>query len=133
MVKNRDVKWDRQGRPVARVNASGETPEGPSVPLTVEMSAIGMPTNTPLVARRRDGQAVEGSLRETSLARTPRSATPKETADLLNMDTLPAGFRRFVAASSGLSAASMFHLGSGCPGDRRVREVSQGRWRRYVV
>jgi hypothetical protein len=98
MVRNRDVKWDRQGRPVARVNASDETPEGSSVRLTVDMSAIGMPTDTPLVARSRDGQVVEWSLGETPLARTPRSATPKEAADLLDMDTLLAGFRRWVAS-----------------------------------
>jgi len=101
MVRNRDIKWDRRGRPVARVDASGETPEGSSVRLTVDMSAIGMPMNTPLVARSRDGQAVEWSLGETPLARTPRSATPKEAADLLNMDTLLAGFRRWVVASRG--------------------------------
>src|SRR3954471_21396125 len=65
MVKNRDIKWDRHGRPVARVRAAGEAPEGSSVHPTVDMSAIGMPTNTPLSSRSGDGEFIEWSLGET--------------------------------------------------------------------
>lgn len=66
------------------------------------MSAIGMPTNMPLLARSKSGEFVEWSLGETPLARTPRSATAKEAADLLNMDTLLAGFRHWVASGESL-------------------------------
>ena len=37
----------------------------------------------------------------TPLARIPRGKTPEETAAALNMDTLLAGFMRFVAAEAG--------------------------------
>ena len=75
------------------VNASGETPEGSWVRHPVDMSAVGMPANTPLVARSGDAQTVVWSLGETHLAITPRSATPRGASDLPNSDTLLHGVR----------------------------------------
>ncbi len=48
MVNNRDVKWDAKGKPRAKVRASGESADGSWIHLVVDMSAIGMPLDSPL-------------------------------------------------------------------------------------
>ena len=56
MVKNRDVSWDSRGKPRASVRASGETAECTWVHMVVDISAIGMPIDSPLVVTASRGR-----------------------------------------------------------------------------
>src|SRR3954470_18459970 len=99
MVNNRDVKWDAKGNPRAKLRASGESADGSWIHLVVDMSAIGMPVDSPLVITAHAGDdSLEWSLGATAVAKTPRGATAKEAADALNMDVLLSAHRRFIAA-----------------------------------
>jgi hypothetical protein len=63
------------------------------------MSAIGMPTNTPLNACSFDGDTfVRWHLGSIPLAQTPKAMSPAEAAAVLDMDCLLAGHRRWVRA-----------------------------------
>lgn len=98
MVKNRDVKWDRDGKPLASLRSSGETAECSWVHFLVDMSAIGMPMDTTLIAHSYEGETgLEWTIGSTPLAVTPKGTTAKATADALNMNVLLAGFRQFVS------------------------------------
>ena len=67
------------------------------------MSAIGMMTDSPLIIASYEGDSfLTWNLGPVPMAYTPKGKTAKETADLLNMDTLLDAFRRFVVAESGL-------------------------------
>ena len=101
MANNRDVKCDRRGKPRASVRASGEAAGCTRVHLVVDMSAIGMPTDSPLVVATSAGDDwLEWSLGPTPIARTPKGATAKEAAGMLDMDTLLDAHRRLVRAES---------------------------------
>jgi hypothetical protein len=102
MVENRDVKWDERGRPIARAKGSGETAEYSWVHYEVDLSAIGMPTNSPLIVCSHAGDNfVTWNLGPVLIAGIPKEKSPKDAADTLNMDTLLEAFRRFVVAESG--------------------------------
>ena len=102
MAKNRDVTWDADGRPVAELKCGGQEPGWTWLLYEVDMSAIGMPLDTPLLVHSCAGEGVLAwDLGASPLARIPRGKTPEETAAALNMDTLLAGFVRFVAAEAG--------------------------------
>src|SRR3954462_11654202 len=76
MVNNRDVKWDAKGKPRAKVRGSGESVDCSWIHLVVDMSAIGMPLDSPLIVTAHAGDdSLEWSLGATALARTPRGAT----------------------------------------------------------
>jgi hypothetical protein len=108
MVENRDVKWDEDGRPLATLRNCGQDPECTWLFYEVDMSAIGMPTDTPLIVHCYAGDAVlEWNIGPTPLAKTPREFTPGQAADALNMDVLLDGFRRFVLADSVLFPTSL--------------------------
>jgi hypothetical protein len=101
MVENRDVKWDEQGKPIARLKGSGETSNASWCHLEVDMSAIGMPMDSPLIICSYEGDNfLTWNLGSVTLACTPKEKTPKEVADTLNMDTLLVAFHRFVIAES---------------------------------
>lgn|GEM_PF-945323 len=108
MVENRDVKWDEQGRPLATLKNCGADSECTWLVYEVDMSAIGMPTDTPLVVHCYAGEAaLDWTIGPTPLAKTSRELTPGQTADALNMDVLLDGFRRFVLADSVLFPTSL--------------------------
>src|SRR5437879_5297954 len=82
MVNNRDVKWDKEGHPIAGERASGDSAECTWVHLVVDMSAIGMPIDSPLIVYAYAGtDSLEWHLGATPLAQTARAATPKQAAD----------------------------------------------------
>ena len=108
MVKNRDVKWDDNGEPIAKLKTCGQDAECSWVFYEVDMSAIGMPVDTPLIAHSYEGEAVlEWNIGPTPLAKTGKSVPPKEAADTLNMDRLLDAFQRFVVAESVLFPTSL--------------------------
>ena len=101
MVENRDVKWDDQGQPIARVKGSGERPECSWCHIEVDLSAIGMPTNSPLIVCSHEGDNfLTWNLGPVLIACTPKARSAKEAAATLSMDTLLRAFRRFVVAES---------------------------------
>ncbi len=101
MAKNRDIRPDDAGNPGCSLRTSGEDSEASWVHFTADFSAIGLPIDTPLIATAyADEHFVEWNFGVTPLTKTPRSATPNEAADALNMNVLLDGFRRFVAAES---------------------------------
>jgi hypothetical protein len=102
MGANRDVMTDARGRPLARVRRSGEDSTCSYLHLIVDMSAIGMPTNTPLNACSFDGDTfVRWHLGSIPLAQTPKAMSPAEAAAVLDMDCLLDAHRRWVRAESG--------------------------------
>ena len=101
MAKNRDIRSDEAGKPGCSLRSSGEDSEASWLHFTADFSAIGMAVDMPLIATAyADENSVEWNFGVTPIAKTPRSATPKEAADALNMNVLLDGFRRFVAAES---------------------------------
>ena len=101
MVENRDVKWDEQGKPIARLLGSGETSHASWCHLEVDMSAIGMPINSPLIVCSYEGDNfLTWNLGPVTMACTPKEKSAKEVAETLNMDTLLVAFHRFVIAES---------------------------------
>src|SRR5262249_46682892 len=101
MVKNRDVKWDDEGRPVASLRRSGEDERGSWCLFIVDFSAIGLPTNSALLVRSREGDSFQSwYLGRVPLAQTQKNLTPTEAAAIMDMDTLLAAHRRLVAADS---------------------------------
>ena len=102
MVQNRDIKWDDDGEPIARLKGSGETRDASWCHFEVDISAIGMPMDSPLIIASYEGDSfVTWNLGPVSLASIPKGKTAKETADLIDMDCLLDAFRRFVVADSG--------------------------------
>ena len=101
MVGNRDVMWDSEGRPKAQALGCGETPACSWCHFEVDMSAIGMPLDSPLIIASFEGDTfLTWNLGPVPLAHTPKGKTAKETADLLDMNCLLDAFRRFVIAES---------------------------------
>ena len=81
MVANRDVKWDEAGRPVATLRHCGSDSECTWLSYEVDMSAIGMPMDTPLIVQSYAGERfISWSLGVTPLAETPRGRTSTRTA-----------------------------------------------------
>ncbi|RUL88009.1 hypothetical protein [Tautonia sociabilis] len=108
MAENRDVKWDEQGKPLATLKHCGQDPECTWLFYEVDMSAIGMPTDTPLIVHSYAGEAdLEWTIGPTPLARTTRDSTPEQAAAALDMHVLLDGFRRFVLADSVLFPTSL--------------------------
>lgn len=102
MVQNRDIKWDDEGEPIARLMGSGETSHASWCHFEVDISAIGMPMDSPLIIASHEGDSfVTWNLGPVPLACIPKGKTAKETADLLDMDCLLDAFCRFVVAESG--------------------------------
>jgi hypothetical protein len=107
LAKNRDVKSDEAGRAIARARSGGMTPECTWQLFEVDFSGIGMATNMPFIAHAYASSAeIEWHFGPVPIAATPRAATPEEVADLLSMDVLLEGFRRFVVADSTLFPTS---------------------------
>jgi hypothetical protein len=101
MAKNRDIRPDEAGEPGCSLRSSGADAEASWLHFTADFSAIGMAVDMPLVVTAYgDENSVKWNFGVTPIATTPRTATPKEAADALNMDVLLDGFRRFVAAES---------------------------------
>ena len=101
MVQNRDIKWDDEGEPIARLMGSGETANASWCHFEVDISAIGMPMDSPLIIASYEGDSfVTWNLGPVSLAYVPKGKTAKETADLIDMNCLLDAFHRFVIAES---------------------------------
>jgi hypothetical protein len=108
MAENRDVKSDDKGRALYRLRSAGVTPECTWQLIEADFSAIGMATDMPLIPHAyADAAEIDWHFGPTLIAATPRSATPKEVADRLDMNVLLDAFRRFVAAESVLFPASL--------------------------
>lgn len=108
LAENRDLKSDDEGRAVYRLRSSGMTAECTWQWIEADFSAIGMATDMPLIAHAyADAGDIEWHFGPTPIHSTPRTATPKEAADALNMDVLLPGFRRFVDAESVLFPTSL--------------------------
>jgi hypothetical protein len=102
MAANRDVMTDAGGKPRARLWEAGEDARRSFCLLLVDMSAIGMPTNTPLHVSSHEGDTfLTWYLGRTPLAHTPKALSAKEAAESINMDVLLAAHRRLVKAESG--------------------------------
>lgn len=107
LAENRDVKSDDEGRAVYRLRSSGVTSECTWQLIETDFSGLGMATDMPLIAHAySDAGEIEWHFGPTPILSTPRTATPKEAADALNMDVLLDGFRRFVEAESVLFPTS---------------------------
>jgi hypothetical protein len=97
MAENRDVKCDAGGKPLAKLGAAGEEAGCSWCQFIVDMSGIGLPTDTPLLVRSRDGDTfLSWRLGRIPLAQTPKALTPPEAAAIMDIDTL-------LAALGGLS------------------------------
>ncbi len=97
LAENRDLKSDDEGRALYRLRSSGMTPECTWQTIEADFSAIGMATDMPLIAHAySDAGEIEWNFGPTPIRSTPRTASPQEAADALNMDVLLEGFRRFV-------------------------------------
>jgi hypothetical protein len=99
MAANRDVMIDARGKPIAKLQALGEDSRCSFCHVVVDMSAIGMPINSPLNACSREGDNfIRWHLGSIPLAQTPKSMTPAEAAAIIDMDCLLAAHRRFIGA-----------------------------------
>lgn len=100
LAKNRDLRSEG-GKPCYRVQSSGEDSEASWLQMVADFSAIGMAIDMPLIVTAyADDASLEWNFGPTPVGKTPRTATPKEAADALDMNVLLDGFRRFVAAES---------------------------------
>lgn len=108
LAGNRDVKSDDEGRAIYRLRPSGMTAECTWQLIEADFSAIGMATDMPLIAHAfSDAGEIEWHFGATPILSTPRSYSPKEAADALDMEVLLNGFRRFVEAESVLFPTSV--------------------------
>src|SRR3954469_12557533 len=108
LAENRDVKSDDEGRALYRLRSSGVTPECTWQFIEADFSGLGMATDMPLIAHAySDAGDIEWNFGPTPIRSTPRTATPKEAADALDMNVLLDGFRRFVGAESVLFPTSL--------------------------
>ena len=90
---------DEAGRPVARLECSGEDAGCAWCHYVVDLSAIGMRRDSPLVVRSREGDNfLSWHLGATPLAHVPKDRSPRETAEVLDRETLLDGFRRSAKA-----------------------------------
>jgi hypothetical protein len=103
MADNRDVMADAYGMPVFAVRGERLTGTRMQIDLVVDMSAIGMPTNTPISAiksRELPDQVIWNLDDRVLIRATPEDWTPKEVADAaLEMNTLLAAHQRWVGRS----------------------------------
>lgn len=107
LAENRDLRSEGE-KPCYRVQSSGEDREASWLQIVADFSAIGMATDMPLIVTAfADDAVVEWNFGPTPVGKTPRTATPKEAADSLDMHVLLDGFRRFVAAESVLFPTSV--------------------------
>lgn len=114
LANNRDLRMDEAGNPASALQASGETREAVWAHFEADFSAIGMATNMPLMATAyADEAAIEWNFGSTPIGKTPRTATPKEAADILDMNRLLDAFRRFVEAESALFSTELAPPGEG--------------------
>src|SRR4051812_41578738 len=89
LAENRDVKSDPEGRAIYRLRSGGMTAGCTWQVVEVDMSAIGMATDMPLISHDyADSGDVEWRFGPTPIASTPRTASPKEAADALDMNRL---------------------------------------------
>src|SRR3954447_24882863 len=101
LARNRDVKSDDEGRALYRMRSLGITAECTWQMFEADFSGIGMAIDMPLIAHAySDADDIEWNFGPTPIRSTPRSATPREAAALLDMNVLLDGFRRFIAAES---------------------------------
>lgn len=101
MVENRDIAWDDRGEPIAELLDCGQTSDCTWCYFEVDISAIGMPTDSPIVVSSYEGDNfVTWSLGDELIALIPKGKSAKETAESLGMDPLLDAFRRFVIAES---------------------------------
>lgn len=108
LADNRDVKSDDEGWALYRLRSSGVTPECTWQFIEADFSGLGMATDMPLIAHAySDAGDIEWNFGPTPILSTPRTATPKEAADALDMNVLLDGFRRFVEAESVLFPTSV--------------------------
>jgi hypothetical protein len=116
LANNRDLRLDEAGNPSSALQASGETREAVWAHFDADFSAIGMATNMPLFATAyADEASIEWSFGSTPIGKSPRTATPKEAAEILDMNRLLDAFRRFVEAESALFPESLPPPGEGGP------------------
>ncbi len=102
LVRNRDIKGDDAGEPIAQLQGSGETANASWCHFEVDISGIGMPVDSPLIIASYEGDSfVTWNLGPVPLGFIPKEKTAKEAAALLDMNCLLDAFRRFVAAESG--------------------------------
>ena len=97
LVDKHDLKWaDVDRRPIARVDGFGEDAESSWCRYLVDLSAIGLPSSSPLVVRSREGDNfLSWSLGSVPLAYVPKARPTTETADLLHLERwLTACFQR---------------------------------------
>ncbi len=107
LAKNRDLRSEG-GKPCYRLRSSGEDSEASWLHFTADFSGLGMAIDMPLIVTAyTDEVSLEWNFGVTPIAKTPRSATPKEAADILDMNRLLDAFRRFVAAESVLFPTAM--------------------------
>jgi hypothetical protein len=100
MANNRDLRSEN-GEPSVRAESCGQDSEASWILFTADFSGIGMPINSPLlVTSKACDDSLEWNLGPVPIATTPRAASPKEAADLLEMNALLVAFRRFVVAES---------------------------------
>ena len=99
MTAHRDVPGDETGRPIARLESSGEDAGCAWCHYVVDLSAVEMRRDSPLVVRSREGDNfLSWHLGAIPLAHVPLGWSPRETAEVLDRETLLDGFRRFVKA-----------------------------------
>jgi hypothetical protein len=100
MANNRDLRSEG-GEPCFAAEACGQDSESTWIDFTADFSAIGMPIDSPFLVTSFRGDAwLEWNLGPVPIAKTPRSSSPKEAADILEMNALLDAFRRFVLASA---------------------------------
>lgn len=102
LADNRDIVADARGEPRYEVTVAGRLPSGNlRIDIEADGSAIGMPTNTPLVViSSPDTSLLSWFMGDVLIASTPKGWEPKYVADAaLNMDNLLSAHRRFVGRS----------------------------------
>ena len=107
LATNRDLRSEG-GTPCYLVRSSGEDSEASWLRFVADFSAIGLATDMPLIVTAyADDASLEWNFGPTPIGKTPRTATPNEAADALDMNVLLDAFRRFVAAESVLFPTSL--------------------------
>jgi len=102
MAENREVMTDVRGRPIAKLEASGEDSRCSFCHLVLDMSGIGLPAATPLNVCSLEGETyVRWHLGSIPLAQTPKGFSPETAAAVLDRDCLLSAYRRFVKRSRG--------------------------------
>jgi hypothetical protein len=101
MAENRDVKSHPDRTPILSRFDMNRSDTRLRVDFEADFSAIGMPTNTPIVAvRTREQPGTSWWLDDVLIATTPETFTPEQTGDTLEMNALLVAFRTWLGRAS---------------------------------